>query len=187
MLRVRVGFLRVVAVDGRSARLALDDDLDAARAALSEAENAARDSLEDVRGAVGLMRSGDPAAATPAPGIAGIPELADSYRNAGADIHLDMRLIPPGIPASRSLTAYRIVQESLTNAVRHGDGGPISVCLDSTGGRTTITVRNRGVPGGRHSSGTGIAAMRERVSALGGTLEAGPAPGGWHVEAVIPS
>ena len=170
-----------------SARLALDDDLDAARAALSEAENAARDSLEDVRAAVGLMRSGGLAAAAPAPGIAGIPDLVDSYRNAGADIHLDLRPIPPGIAASRSLTAYRIVQESLTNAVRHGDGGPINVCLDAAGGRTTITVRNRGVPRGRLSSGTGIAAMHERVAALGGTLKAEPAPGGWLVEAVIPS
>ncbi len=170
-----------------SARLALDDDLDAARAALSEAENAARDSLEDVRAAVGLMRSDDPAAATPAPGIACIPDLVDSYRNAGADIHLDLRPIPPGIAASRSLTAYRIVQESLTNAVRHGDGGPINVCLDATGEHTKITVLSRGIPRGRPSSGTGIAAMHERLAALGGTLTAGPAPGGWLVEAVIPS
>lgn len=169
-----------------SARLALDDDLDAARAAISEAESAARDSLEDVRAAVGLMRSNDPDAASPAPAIADIPDLVDSYRNAGADIDLDMPLLPPAITASRSLAVYRIVQESLTNAVRHGNRGLISVRLDLTDGRTRITVQNAGVIRGRHPSGTGIAAMKERVAALGGTLTAGPTPGGWLVEAVIP-
>lgn len=169
-----------------SARLALDDDIEAARSALAEAENATRDSLDDVRAAVGLMRSDEPATASPAPGITGIPDLVDSYRNAGADIALDIRGALSGIAASRSLTAYRIVQESLTNAVRHGDGGPISVHVDATEARTTITVRNGGAPRARRASGTGIAAMNERMAALGGTLAIGPAPGGWLVEAVIP-
>ncbi|MDL9947661.1 histidine kinase [Gordonia sp. ABSL11-1] len=170
-----------------SARLALDDDLDAARTALTEAENAARDSLEDVRAAVGLMRSGDAAAASPTPAVADIPDLIHSYRNAGADIDLDLRGVPAGIAASRSLTAYRIVQESLTNAVRHGDGGPIKVRLDTTRERIKITVRNGGAPPGRRPAGTGITAMNERVATLGGTLSAGPSAGGWLVEAVIPA
>lgn len=169
-----------------SARLALDDDTDAARAALTEAENAARHSLDDVRAAVGLMRSSDPAAASPAPAITDIPELVDSYRNAGADIRLDMPVVPPGITASRGLAVYRIVQESLTNAVRHGDG-PISVRVEAAEVSTRITVRNRGVIRGRQPPGTGIAAMNERVAALGGTITSGPAPGGWMVEAVIPA
>ncbi len=169
------------------ARLALDDDHDAARAALAEAESATRDGLDDVRAAVGLMRSTDPAAASPAPGIADIPDLVDSYRNAGADVDLDLRGIPAGIAASRALTAYRIVQESLTNAVRHGDGGPISVRIDATTDRTRITVRNDAAFLVRHPSGTGITAMNERVAAVGGTLSVGPAAGGWLVESVIPA
>ncbi|MFT4164941.1 MAG: histidine kinase [Microlunatus sp.] len=170
-----------------SARLALDDDLDVARAALAEAESATRDSLDDVRAAVGLMRSVGPAAAAPAPGIADIPDLVDSYRNAGADIDLDVRKAPTGMAASRGLTAYRIVQESLTNAVRHGDGGPISVRVDAAKDRTEITVRNSAAVRAQGPSGTGVAAMRERVAALGGTLSARPARGGWLVEAVIPT
>ncbi|MFT4220598.1 MAG: histidine kinase [Microbacterium sp.] len=170
-----------------SARLALDDDLHAARAALAEAESAARDSLDDVRAAVGLMRSGDAAAASPAPAVADIPDLVHSYRNAGADIDLDLRGVPAGIAAGRSLIAYRIVQESLTNAVRHGDGGPIKVRLDTTRERIRITVRNGGAPRGRRPAGTGIIAMNERVATLGGTLSAGPSAGGWLVEAVIPA
>lgn len=170
-----------------SARLALDDDIDAARAALAEAESATRDSLDDVRAAVGLMRSTDTAAAPPAPGIADIPDLVDSYRNAGADIDLGVQGAPRRVTTTRSLTAYRIVQESLTNAVRHGDGGPISVRIEATADRTRILVRNGGAPRGRHPSGTGTAAMNERVAAVGGTLSVGPAAGGWLVEAVMPA
>lgn len=170
-----------------SARLALDDDVDAARAALAEAETATRGSLEDVRAAVGLMRGDGPASDPPAPGIAGIGDLVDSYRNAGADIDLDLRGSPTGLTAGRSLTAYRIVQESLTNAVRHGDGGPIRVRLDASAERVRITVRNGGVLRGRGPDGTGIAAMNERATSLGGTLTAGPVAGGWLVEAVIPA
>ncbi|MFT4136355.1 sensor histidine kinase [Microbacterium sp.] len=170
-----------------SARLALDDDLDAARTALAEAETATRDSLDDVRAAVGLMRSTDNNVAPPAPGIADVPDLVDSYRNAGADVHLDVRGTPARVTASRSLTAYRVVQESLTNAVRHGNGGPIGVRIDATADHTRITVRNCCSTPAQHRSGTGIAAMNERLAAVGGTLSSGPAPGGWLVEAVIPS
>lgn len=170
-----------------SARLALDDDIDAARTALAEAESATRDGLDDVRAAVGLIRSTDAAAASPAPGIADIPDLVDSYRNAGADIDLGMQGTPARVTAGRSLTAYRLVQESLTNAVRHGDGGPIGVRIDATTDRTRITVRNGCAVAPRHPAGTGITAMNERVAAVGGTLSAGPAGGGWLVEAVIPA
>lgn len=150
-------------------------------------ENAARDSLDDVRGVVGLMRGDGRTTVSPTPGLADIPGLVDTYRNAGAGIDLDLRAIPPGITAGRGLTVYRIVQESLTNAVRHGDGGSISLRIDASGGDTRITVRNGGAPRGQPRHGTGITAMYERAGALGGTLAAGPAPGGWLVEAVIPS
>ncbi|WP_454301757.1 sensor histidine kinase [Salana multivorans] len=170
-----------------SARLALDDDVDAARAALTQAERAARHSLDDVRSAVALLRSPDPTAEPPAPGIEGVPDLVDSYRDAGAKIDLQVTGIDTALPASRSLAVYRIVQESLTNAIRHGDGGPISVRIGTNERHTTIAVRNGGRTRGRRSAGTGITAMSERATALGGTLAAGPTPGGWLVEAVIPA
>ena len=173
-----------------SARLALDDDLAAARAALIEAENAARDSLDEVRAAVGLLRSGQSDSA-PSPGIDGIADLVEAYRNAGADIAFDLDADPMPVAPSRGLAAYRIVQESLTNAVRHGDGGPIVVRVDAATHDTRITVRNGAIPGRRHRPhGTGITSMEERVAAVGGTLRVGPpgtSGGGWLVEAVIPA
>ncbi|UNX53491.1 histidine kinase [Georgenia sp. TF02-10] len=169
-----------------SARLALDDDRDAARASLTEAERAARDSLDDVRAAVGLMRAAGPPAALPAPTATDIAALVERYRRAGARVELDVRGDLGTLSPNRSLAAYRIVQESLTNAVRHGDGSPIGVRVDVAGGRARITVRNAAPARPHRVPGTGVVAMRERAGALGGHLTAGPDDGGWLVEAVIP-
>lgn len=170
-----------------SARLALDDDLDTARDSLAEAEHAARNSLDDVRAAVGLLRATDPLAAPPAPTAADIAYLVDSYRKAGAGIDLDVQGDLATITPNRRLAAFRIVQESLTNAVRHGDGTPISVRIDVLGDRARITIRNAAPARLPHGTGTGITAMRERAGALGGRLTAGPNEDGWLVEAVIPA
>lgn len=170
-----------------SARLALEDDLDTARSSLAEAEHAARNSLDDVRAAVGLMRTNNPHAAPPAPTAADITDLVESYREAGAGIELDVRGDLGALTPNRSLAAFRIVQESLTNAVRHGDGTPIGVRVDVLGDRARITVRNGAAARASHVAGTGITAMRERAGALGGCLTAGPHEDGWLVEAVIPA
>lgn len=169
-----------------SARLALDDDVDSARSALAEAERAARDSLDDVRATLGLMRGSDSQAQLPIPGVGGIPALVDSYRHAGAQIDLDVRGPLQTLAASRGLAVSRIVQESLTNAVRHGDQGPITVCIHVDGERTCITVRNGLTSCRPRPPGTGITGMTERATALGGTLSAGPDADAWLVEAVIP-
>lgn len=170
-----------------SARLALDDDLDGARASLDEAERAARESLNDVRAAVGLLRTGEAADPLPVPTAAGIPGLVESYRNAGVPVDLALHGDLSRLTPNRGLALYRIVQESLTNAARHGDGTPISVRLDIADGRALLTVRNSGAFRARGPAGTGLAAMRERAAAAGGTLTAGPDRGAWLVEAVIPA
>lgn len=170
-----------------SARLALDDDLDAAKSCLDEAEHAARNSLEDVRAAVGLMGTTDLSDAPPVCTAADITDLVESYRRAGADIELDISGDVGALAPNRSLAAFRIVQESLTNAVRHGDGTPISVRIEVLGDRARVMVRN-GAPTRRPpATGTGITAMRERADALGGRLTAGPHEDGWLVEGVIPA
>jgi signal transduction histidine kinase len=170
-----------------SARLALDDDLDAAKSSLAEAEHAARNSLGDVRAAVGLMRTTESPAALPAPTAADVADLVESYRKAGAGIELDIRGDFGTLAPNRSLSAFRIVQESLTNAVRHGDGTPISVRIDILGDRALITARNGAPARPPRVTGTGITAMRERAGAFGGSVAAGPHGDGWLVEAVIPA
>ena len=108
-----------------SARLALEDDPAAVGASLAEAERAARGSLEDVRDAVATLRAEDgdtPAAA------ADMPSLVATYRLAGAPVDLRVRGGElADLPPARRVALYRVVQESLTNAVRHGDGGPVRV------------------------------------------------------------
>jgi signal transduction histidine kinase len=85
------------------------------------------------------------------------------------------------------LVLYRIVQESLTNAVRHGDGSPVSVSVAVGDRATTIAVVNGGSPPAPTPGGTGLISMRERAEAVGGQVHAGPTGTGWRVEAVLPS
>ncbi len=169
-----------------SARLALGDDPDGARTSLEQAERAARTGLDDVRAAVGLLRTGGPADRSPVPTSTGIAELVRGYRNAGVDVDLDLRGDLSRIAPARGLAAYRITQESLTNAARHGGGAPITVQVDVSDDRVRLVIRNSSTSMPVVSGGTGLIAMRERAAAVGGTLEAGPDHGAWLVEAVIP-
>jgi signal transduction histidine kinase len=170
-----------------SARLALDDAPDEARASLAEAERLARNSLDEVRAAVGLMRAADPSDVAPMPSSADVTDLVESFRRAGTRVELDVRGDLETLGATRGLAVYRIVQEALTNAARHGDGSPVTVQVDVGGGGTTVTVVNGGSPPPGTGEGSGLVGMRERAEALGGRLLAGPRPGGWRVEAVLPS
>jgi len=171
-----------------SARLALDEDPDEARAALAEAERLARQSLDEVRGVVGLMRGAGPRAVVPLPRGTDVADLVDSFRRAGTHVELDVRGGLDALGATHGLAVYRVVQESLTNAARHGDGTPVSVRVDIGGDRTTVTVDSgRSSASVAAAGGAGLIVMSERVQALGGELLAGPRPGGWRVEAVLPS
>lgn len=171
-----------------SARLALDEDLDEARAALAEAERLARQSLDEVRGVVGLMRGAGPRAVVPLPRGTDVTELVDSFRRAGTRVELNVHGGLDALSATHGLAVYRVVQESLTNAARHGDGTPVSVRVDTGGDRTTVTIDSgRSSAAVAAAGGAGLIVMSERVQALGGNLVAGPRPGGWRVAAVLPS
>lgn len=170
-----------------SARLSLDDDPDRARDSLVEAERAARASLDDLRTAVALLRTPGTSATAPIPAAADIPELAASIRRTGAGVELDVQGDLRRLGATRGLAAYRIVQESLTNAVRHGDGSPIRVSIQVADSGTEIRVNNGFSLRSRKGTGTGLHAMRERAEALGGHVSARPDKGGWQVEAAIPT
>ena len=124
-------------------------------------------------------------------------ELVAGARAAGLPVTLDLPPVPD-LPPALDLAAYRVVQEGLTNVLRHAPGAPVAVGV-AVGSEVMVTVRNGpgsappgvdpGVdPGGGPGGGHGLAGMRERVRLAGGTLRAGPVPGGgWLVEARLPA
>jgi signal transduction histidine kinase len=154
---------------------------------LAEAERLARRSLDEVRAAVGLVRTSDPADVAPMPSATDVGDLVETFRRAGTPVELDVRGSLEALGATRGLVLYRIVQESLTNAARHGDGSPATVCIAVDDQGTTVTVSNRGTPHPDTRDGAGLVGMRERAEAVGGRLRAGPSADGWRVEAVLPS
>lgn len=152
----------------------------------------ARSSLMEMRRMLGVLRTEDHAAElAPQQGIADLPALVDSIRRAGADIALSIDAGDATLTASPAtqIAAYRIVQEGLSNAVRHAPGAAIRVQVEAGATALRIGLRNDmtvdASPG--HSSGYGLRGMRERAEILGGSLTAGPSPDGeWAVDAVLP-
>jgi signal transduction histidine kinase len=167
-----------------SARLAVEyDPADAARS-LSEAERLGRESLAEVRTAVGLLRQDGAIDAAPLPGADRLPSLVEQARLAGADVDLRTSGDLAASPATVGLTLYRILQESLTNAIKHAPGAAIrvDVCIDAT--RCTLTIDSAGTPGS--GTGIGLLSMRERAESVGGTFQAGPGGRGWLVRTALP-
>ncbi len=176
----------------QSARLAVEHDpADAARA-LAEAERLGRECLAEVRTTVGMLRQDGPAdgpapggaRTAPLPGADGLPALVEQFRSAGADVSLTVEGDTGGLPATTGLAMYRILQEALTNAVKHAPGSPTAVRLTVGTDAVTLTADSQAVPGA--GTGLGVVSMRERAESLGGTCEAGPGGRGWLVHAVLP-
>ncbi|MFJ5057842.1 sensor histidine kinase [Streptomyces nigra] len=148
--------------------------------------------LDELRATVGLLRqTGDTAEpAEPAPGLARLPELLDTFRRAGLEVAVreegTVRPLPPGV----DLTAYRIVQEALTNVTKHARTGRARIALTWHRDRVTITVADDGPGGGgapERPPGYGLIGMRERATAVGGDLSAGRRPeGGFLVTVRLP-
>jgi signal transduction histidine kinase len=168
-----------------SARLAAEHDpADAARA-LAEAERLGRESLDEVRLAVGMLhQDGDSGRTTPLPDVDGLPALVERFRSAGADVTLTIDGDTGRLHATTGLAVYRILQEALTNAVKHAPGSPTAVHL--TVGKTAVrlAVDSAAKPG--TGAGLGVISMRERAESLGGSCEAGPGGRGWLVAARLP-
>jgi signal transduction histidine kinase len=150
----------------------------------------AREALADMRRLLGVLRSDQPAARTPQPGLSDVPELIAMARQAGMTVDLSPLPAPDQVAASAGVCAYRIIQEALSNAGRHAAGTPVTVSMRQGAGSVTLRVAN-GPDARARTRGTrpghGLAGMRERVELLGGTLSAGPEPdGGFVVSAVLP-
>jgi signal transduction histidine kinase len=150
-----------------------------------------RSALSDMRRMLGVLHADDESrepGLQPQPGVAELGELIAQSRAAGLPVTLTTTGIPPTAPAEQ-LTVFRVVQESLTNALRHA-GAPRSVLVTVVHRpeATTVSVADDGSGSTEpHEPGHGLVGMRERVALYGGTVDAGPRPGGgWLVSATIP-
>ncbi|MFJ5773952.1 sensor histidine kinase [Streptomyces sp. NPDC093094] len=190
----------------------LDSDPEQARAALTTIKSASKEALGEVRQVLGTLRAPGDAPRTPAPGLDRLPELVEQAASAGLTVRVEGET--PRLPPGMDLAAFRIVQEALTNVVRHSGSRHARVRLDRTDGpgdtggpgdtdrlAGSAGSDGRGGPALRlridddgpatgadaGGGGNGLAGMRERAAALGGTIEAGPRPGGgFRVLAVLP-
>jgi signal transduction histidine kinase len=154
----------------------LDEQPEQARPALVNIKAASHDALRELRTALDVLRHGEDAPRAPAPTLADLDGLVDSVRAGGLDISLTIDGPAQPLPSAVELAAYRIVQEALTNVTRHAQAHDVSVHLEYDDG-VTIEVVDDGV-GGSPDAGNGIVGMRERAIALGGSVTAGPRPGG---------
>ncbi|WP_433449774.1 sensor histidine kinase [Streptomyces sp. CA-142005] len=185
--------IALVNVQAGVAAHVMDKRPDQAKEALGHVREASRSALEELRATVGLLRqSGDPEAPTePAPGLSRLDELADTFRHAGLPVEVARADQGTELPAAVGLAAYRIIQEALTNAQKHaGADAKAEVSVVRVGPNIEVTVLDdgagaAGVPG--DGGGHGLLGMRERVTALGGTLTTGPRyGGGFRVHAILP-
>ncbi|MGH3799617.1 MAG: sensor histidine kinase [Pseudonocardiaceae bacterium] len=158
----------------------LDEQPDAARGALTTIKQASKDVLTEMRSVLGVLRAVDEAAPRiPAPSLARLDELVTRSSDVGLDLHTEVRGDPVPLPTSVDVAAYRILQEALTNAARHGAAARATALINYHTSALTVQVTNQtadtGTPG-VEGTGNGIAGMRERVTALGGQFSAGPLP-----------
>jgi signal transduction histidine kinase len=180
----------LMTVQAGAAKTIAADDPERASQAMHAVETAGRQALDELRHLLGVLRpEADGEALGPQPGLAEVPRLVDQFRAAGLEVSLTMDGAQSDLPARVDLSAYRIVQEALTNALKHaGPGARTEVRLHRDSRGVGIEVLDDGRSGSiLTGSGHGIVGMRERALLLGGRLDAGPHPGGgFHVVAHLP-
>jgi len=179
----------VMTVQAGAARLLLDEDPDRARAPLLAVEETGREALAEMRRLLGILRGDDERAAlAPQPSIARIDALAEQVRTAGLPVDVRVEGEPRPLSPGVDLAAYRVVQEALTNALKHA--GAARACVDLRYRDTALElaiVDDGRAPANGAGAGHGIVGMRERVSLYGGELRAGPRrDGGFEVRATLP-
>jgi signal transduction histidine kinase len=175
-------------IQAQVAREALPAGADDSFAALHSLERTCRAALEDLRRMLGALRASD-ASRDPQPGLGDLEALAERARSTGREVALRVDSAAlVGIAAGAALTVHRIVQEGVTNALRHAPGAAIEIAVGRQGHELVVEVRNGPAAGAdvaaAASAGTGLAGMRERVGLWDGRMDAGPSDdGGWTLVA----
>jgi signal transduction histidine kinase len=181
----------IIAIQAGSGRRVFDARPDEARDALAAIEAISRETLSGLRRMVTGLRRADPepgpGEVDATPGLADIDRLAATARDAGVRVEVDWRGSRGPLPAHIDLSAFRIIQEAVTNVVRHAHTGQCQVSIDQQDGQLSIEVTDSGRGGSVAGTGYGITGMRERAALLGGDFSAGPRPdGGFRVAARLP-
>ncbi|HEX4127410.1 MAG TPA: histidine kinase [Acidimicrobiales bacterium] len=202
--------IQVMVTLADAASLARTSDPDRAAEAVHEVSSTGRQALTDMRRMLGVLRDeaepvpGDSTAVSgngsgsgrtryaPQPGLGELPALVDRVRGTGLDVSVRHVGVPFEVSGAAGLTVYRVVQEALTNALKHAEEAhAVEVELAFADPDVAVRVTDDGrsavaVPAGASGGGHGLAGMAERATAFGGTLTAGPRPtGGWEVEAML--
>ena len=183
--------MAVTLMQARGGRRMLANDLDAARAAFDAIERTNAQALGDMRRLLNLLRQSDenlPAPPAPAPSLRGLEQLAMNVSASGIPVELqvlgDIDQVPPGV----GLSAYRIIQEALTNVLKHAGQASAAVEVRCGAEELSLVVSDDGTGNSpARGSGYGLAGIRERVAVLGGEVRAGPEPGcGYLVRVSLP-
>lgn len=183
--------ISLIAVQSGAAAAMLRRDPDRAAASMDSVEGAAREALAEMRRLLGMLREDEPRGElSPQPGLADVQQLVERARESGQAVELHVEAPLPQVPLGVDLAGFRIVQEALTNARKHGNGGTTEVRIGYRASAVEIEVVN---PIPDHSprpdlAGHGLVGMRERTRLYGGQFEAGPRPDGtYRVAARLPT
>jgi signal transduction histidine kinase len=181
--------ISVIVLQARGGRKMLDDEPEEARSALDAIERTASQALGEMRRLLGLLRESDAELAlAPQPTLARLDDLVGQVREAGLPVELTIEGTPLELPPGVDLSAYRIVQEALTNALKHAGPATARVTVRYGRGELELEVSDDGAGSGNGGgTGQGLAGIRERIAVFGGDVEAGSRPeGGYAVRARLP-
>jgi signal transduction histidine kinase len=195
--------MSVIAVQSAVGHHVMDTQPGQARQALAAIEATSRSALTEMRRLLGVLRQEGQTRGSlaPAPGLADLDTLVSQVQDAGLRVRVRVEGQPGTIPPGIDLSAYRIIQEALTNVIKHANSPSADVLICYRPGSLTVEVTDHGrgvpagqareipagLPSGRNGSGHGIIGMRERVAVFGGQFAAGPGPdGGFRVRAQFP-
>ncbi|MEU8380263.1 histidine kinase [Streptosporangium sp. NPDC048865] len=183
----------VIQVQAQVAHELFDEEPGRSRQAVASIREASVEAMRELRSTIGLLRHLDPAGEprSPVPRLSNARDLTTMAERTGLHVVWDTRGEPYDLPAVVDASAYRIIQESVTNVIRHSGAGAVGITVSYEPSGVSIEVVDDGggpAGAGEGPSGHGLTGMRERVTALGGHLTAGPAPaGGFRVHAWLPA
>jgi signal transduction histidine kinase len=179
--------MSVMVMQAEAADELLDRDPARARIAIERVQRVGREGLGEMRRLLGVLRRDESPALAPQPGVSSLQALADEVSATGLPVRLTVEGEPAALTAGVDISAYRIVQEALTNALKHAGASGVEVLL-RYGESLELEISDDGDgPSPPGENGHGLIGMRERVALYGGSFDAGRSPsGGFHVHATLP-